>query len=239
MKITKNDYNLLKNLYPDNLEECLEKIENDYPVQYLIGNVSFYGYPIIVNEDVLIPRFETEYLVEKTIAYIHKLNINKPTILDIGTGSGCIAITLAKELKDAKISALDISKKALAIAKKNIKLNKVLIKLKKVDILNTPIKENYDVIISNPPYIALNEKVDPATKFEPQQALFANDNGLEYYKCIINNLKNIDFKICAFEIGMTQKEALCNYINNTLSNVKIDCQKDYNNKDRYLFIINE
>lgn len=239
MKITKNDYNLLKNLYPDNLEECLEKIENDYPVQYLIGNVSFYGYPIIVNEDVLIPRFETEYLVEKTIAYIHKLNINKPTILDIGTGSGCIAITLAKELKDAKITALDISKKALAIAKKNIKLNKVLIKLKKVDILNTPIKENYDVIISNPPYIALNEKVDPATKFEPQQALFANDNGLEYYKCIINNLKNIDFKICAFEIGMTQKEALCNYINNTLSNVKIDCQKDYNNKDRYLFIINE
>ena len=239
MKITKNDYNLLKNLYPDNLEECLEKIENDYPVQYLIGNVSFYGYPIIVNEDVLIPRFETEYLVEKTIAYIHKLNINKPTILDIGTGSGCIAITLAKELKDAKISALDISKKALAIAKKNIKLNKVLIKLKKVDILNTPIQENYDVIISNPPYIALNEKVDPATKFEPQQALFANDNGLEYYKYIINNLKNIDFKICAFEIGMTQKEALCNYINNTLSNVKIDCQKDYNNKDRYLFIINE
>ncbi len=239
MKITKNDYNLLKNLYPDNLEECLEKIENDYPVQYLIGNVSFYGYPIIVNEDVLIPRFETEYLVEKTIAYIHKLNINKPTILDIGTGSGCIAITLAKELKDAKITALDISKKALAIAKKNIKLNKVLIKIKKVDILNTPIKENYDVIISNPPYIALNEKVDPATKFEPQQALFANDNGLEYYKCIINNLKNIDFKICAFEIGMTQKEALCNYINNTLSNVKIDCQKDYNNKDRYLFIINE
>lgn len=239
MKITKNDYNLLKNLYPDNLEECLEKIENDYPVQYLIGNVSFYGYPIIVNEDVLIPRFETEYLVEKTIAYIHKLNINKPTILDIGTGSGCIAITLARELKDAKITALDISKKALAIAKKNIKLNKVLIKLKKVDILNTPIKENYDVIISNPPYIALNEKVDPATKFEPQQALFANDNGLEYYKCIINNLKNIDFKICAFEIGMTQKEALCNYINNTLSNVKIDCQKDYNNKDRYLFIINE
>ena len=239
MKITKNDYNLLKNLYPDNLEECLEKIENDYPVQYLIGNVSFYGYPIIVNEDVLIPRFETEYLVEKTIAYIHKLNINKPTILDIGTGSGCIAITLAKELKDAKISALDISKKALAIDKKNIKLNKVLIKIKKVDILNTPIKENYDVIISNPPYIALNEKVDPATKFEPQQALFANDNGLEYYKCIINNLKNIDFKICAFEIGMTQKEALCNYINNTLSNVKIDCQKDYNNKDRYLFIINE
>ena len=239
MKITKNDYNLLKNLYPDNLEECLEKIENDYPVQYLIGNVSFYGYPIIVNEDVLIPRFETEYLVEKTIAYIHKLNINKPTILDIGTGSGCIAITLAKELKDAKITALDISKKALAIAKKNIKLNKVLIKLKKIDILNTPIKENYDVIISNPPYIALNEKVDPATKFEPQQALFANDNGLEYYKCIINNLKNIDFKICAFEIGMTQKEALCNYINNTLSNVKIDCQKDYNNKDRYLFIINE
>lgn len=239
MKITKNDYNLLKNLYPDNLEECLKKIENDYPVQYLIGNVSFYGYPIIVNEDVLIPRFETEYLVEKTIAYIHKLNINKPTILDIGTGSGCIAITLAKELKDAKITALDISKKALAIAKKNIKLNKVLIKLKKVDILNTPIKENYDVIISNPPYIALNEKVDPATKFEPQQALFANDNGLEYYKCIINNLKNIDFKICAFEIGMTQKEALCNYINNTLSNVKIDCQKDYNNKDRYLFIINE
>lgn len=239
MKITKNDYNLLKNLYPDNLEECLEKIENDYPVQYLIGNVSFYGYPIIVNEDVLIPRFETEYLVEKTIAYIHKLNINKPTILDIGTGSGCIAITLAKELKDAKITALDISKKALAIAKKNIKLNKVLIKLKKVDILNTPIKENYDVIISNPPYIALNEKVDPATKFEPQQALFAHDNGLEYYKCIINNLKNIDFKICAFEIGMTQKEALCNYINNTLSNVKIDCQKDYNNKNRYLFIINE
>ena len=229
-ELSENDLSLIH-------EKALYRKKKKNPIQYIIGEAYFMGEYFKVTPDVLIPRDETEILVRKAIDIINENDFKD--VLDIGTGSGCIAITLAKELKDAKITALDISKKALAIAKKNIKLNKVLIKLKKVDILNTPIKENYDVIISNPPYIALNEKVDPATKFEPQQALFANDNGLEYYKCIINNLKNIDFKICAFEIGMTQKEALCNYINNTLSNVKIDCQKDYNNKDRYLFIINE
>lgn len=239
MKITKNDYNLLKELYPHSLDKCLKKINNNYPVQYLIGNVSFYGYPIIVNKNVLIPRFETEYLVEKTINYIKKLNIKKAKIFEIGTGSGCISIALAKNLPDSNITAIDISYKALKVAKKNKKNNNVVIKLIKKDIFKTKIPNNYDVIISNPPYIAYNEEVDDSTKYEPQKALFAPDNGLAFYKKIINDLKEINFKLCAFEIGMTQKESLINYIKKTLPNITVECQKDYNNRDRYLFIINE
>ena len=97
----------------------IKKIENDYPVQYIIGNVNFYGNDIIVNKNVLIPRFETEYLVEKTINYIKKLKMNNPKILDLCTGSGVIGLTLKKELSDSIVTLSDISIKALRVAKKN------------------------------------------------------------------------------------------------------------------------
>ena len=94
--VTENDWKLLKAKYK-NLNRIIKKIENNYPVQYLIGYVNFYGYNIKVNKNVLIPRFETETLVEKTINYIKKLHINNPSIMELGTGSGCISIVLKKE----------------------------------------------------------------------------------------------------------------------------------------------
>ena len=111
--ISNTDYELLKKLYPNNMDEIIKKINNDYPIQYLIGDVDFYGYTIKVDERALIPRFETEGLVDNLIKLI-KTQTNYPAlkILEIGTGSGCIAITLSKEL-DTTVDALDISKDAI------------------------------------------------------------------------------------------------------------------------------
>ena len=125
--ITTNDWKLLKAKYK-NLNKVVKKINKNYPVQYLIGNVNFYGYNINVNKNVLIPRFETETLVEKTIEYIKKLKLENGSLIDLGTGSGCISIVLKKELETLNITGLDISNKSLKNARKNEKNNKEDIK---------------------------------------------------------------------------------------------------------------
>ena len=224
-----------------NIEEDYKKLKNEnYPIQYLIGYVDFYGNKINVNNNVLIPRYETEYLVEKTINYSKKIFNKKIKILDIGTGSGCIAISLAKEL-NSEVTAIDISKKALEVAVENAKENNVNINFKENDMLNG-INEKYDLIISNPPYIDKNEEImDMVDKYEPHTALYADNNGLFYYEEILKNIKkNINDKfLIAFEIGYTQGEAICSIINKYLANVKISIEKDLSNKDRYIFITNE
>lgn len=235
MEITKTDEKLLKEKY-QNDTSYLDKLKDNYPVQYLIGDVSFCGYKIKVNENVLIPRFETEYLVDKTYKLIKKLNLTSPTILDIGTGSGCIAISLKKLLPTSIVTALDISESALKVAQENAQLNNVNITFLNQDILNTSISD-YDVIISNPPYIAHDEEVAPEVKYEPSLALYAKDSGLEFYKKIVDNLRLINFKICAFEIGATQREKIVNYVKEHLPDYKVICEKDYNNLDRYVFIM--
>ena len=235
MEITKTDEKILKEKYQSDTS-YLEKLKDNYPVQYLIGDVSFCGYPIKVNENVLIPRFETEYLVDKTYKLIEKLNLTSPTILDIGTGSGCMAISLKKLLPTSIVTALDISEEALKMAKENAKLNNVDITFLNQDILNTKITD-YDVIISNPPYIAYDEEVAPEVKYEPSLALYAHDSGLEFYKKIVDNLHLINFKLCALEIGATQREKIVNYVKEHLPDYKVACEKDYNNLDRYVFII--
>ena len=234
MEISRLDKELLEKKYPNDTS-YLDRLKDNYPVQYLIGDVSFCGYPIEVNENVLIPRFETEYLVDKTFKLIQKLNIYSPTILDIGTGSGCIAISLKKLILDSKVTALDISTKALEVAKSNAKLNNVTITFLNQDILSTKISD-YDVIISNPPYIAYDEEVASEVKYEPSLALYASDSGLEFYKKIVDNLKLIHFKLCAFEIGATQKAKIINYVKENLPNYQVICEKDFNNLDRYIFI---
>lgn len=234
MEISRLDKELLEKKYPNDAS-YLDKLKDNYPVQYLIGDISFCGYPIEVNENVLIPRFETEYLVDKTSKLIQKLNITSPTILDIGTGSGCIAISLKKLIPDSKVTALDISTKALEVAKSNAKFNNVTITFLNQDILSNKISD-YDVIISNPPYIAYDEEVAPEVKYEPSLALYANDSGLEFYKKIVDNLKLIHFKLCAFEIGATQKEKIINYVKKNLPDYQVICEKDFNNLDRYIFI---
>ena len=238
--ITKNDWNLLIKKYPQNIEDILNRINNNYPIQYLIGNVNFYGYQINVDESVLIPRFETELLVEKTINLMKKYNFIKPTIIDLCTGSGCIAIALKKEIPASKIIAVDNSKKALQKALENITLNNVDINTKQIDILKEELSGKYDVIISNPPYVDKKEIVDPSTKYEPQNAIFADNNGLIFYERIAKISKQIlnNKGIIALEIGYNQKEDIINIFKEIYPNSIIYGEKDYNNFDRYIFILN-
>ena len=227
---------LKKYLPKDKLKQGIQKLKEGKPVQYIIGNVDFYNVNLLVNENVLIPRFETEYLVEKTINYAK--NLKEPLdILDIGTGSGAIAITLAKHL-NSNVLATDISKEALKIAEENAKRNNVKINFKQSDILKN-IQGKFDIIISNPPYIAKDEKIDPLVKNnEPHIALYADNNGLYFYEEILKNIKPHlkEKSIIAFEIGMTQSEEVTKIANKYLPKAKIITEKDLAQKNRYIFI---
>jgi release factor glutamine methyltransferase len=227
----------LEKYYKGNIEDALKLLEEGIPVQYIVGNVNFYGYTFNVNKNVLIPRFETEELVEKTINYI-KEYFKNPKIVDIGTGSGAIAITLKKEI-NCNVTACDISKDALNIAKENSKQNNVNINFVESDIFSN-INDKYDIIISNPPYISKNEEImDSVDKYEPHLALYAEDNGLYFYKRIIKESKKYlkDKFIIAFEIGYWQSQFIKNIINDYYEDVIVKIEKDLSGKDRYIFII--
>ena len=229
------DWQLLKELYQNNLDFALTKIKENYPVQYLIGYVDFYNTKILVNENVLIPRFETELLVEKTLKILKTKNIT--TLIDICTGSGAIAIALKKHL-NLNIDACDINEKALKMAKHNAKQNKTDINFFKLDILTETPKKKYDCIISNPPYVSYNEYTSPETKYEPKLALFANNEGLEFYERILSIAPSILNKngLIAFEIGATQAEDIKKIALSHFPNSKITIEKDYNNYERFIFI---
>lgn len=216
-----------------------KKLNKQIPIQQILKEAYFYNRKFYINKNVLIPRPETEELVNQTIKLIKKL-ATKPKILDIGTGSGVIAITLEKELKNVEITATDISKKALKVAKTNQKIHKTNIKFYKTN-LYQGIKEKFDIIISNPPYIDKNSKtIEPQVKQnEPHLALFAEEQGLFYYKEIIKNIKQIikTNHIIAFEIGENQGNKIKQIIKKELPQDKIIIKKDYNNHDRYIFSI--
>ena len=234
--ITNTDWKLLKEKYPDNIVEVLDKLEAHYPVQYLIGNVEFLNTIIHVDERVLIPRFETELLVEKTIQKLKKMKLENPNILELGTGSGCISIALKKNI-DCKVSAVDISEDAIEVARENATLNKVSIDFKVQDMLNINY-EGYDLIISNPPYVSETEPVGKETQYEPQNALFAKEKGLFFYQEIIKKISELSTKpkLIAFEIGMTQGNELLEFSKKHLSTMTPSIEKDLTGRDRYLFI---
>ena len=233
------DIEYLKRYLPkDKLEAGLKELREGKPVQYIVGNVDFYDVNLLVNENVLIPRFETETLVEKTINYAKELT-EPLDILDIGTGSGAIAITLAKHLS-CHVLATDISKEALEIAKINSKRNNVQIEFKQSDILKN-VQGKFDIIISNPPYIAKDEVIDDLVKDnEPHLALYAEEDGLYFYRNILENVKPFlkEKSLIAFEIGMTQSAAITKIAQNYLPHAKIITEKDLTGKDRYIFIFN-
>ena len=237
--ISFKDWELLKEKYFDNLEEVLDEIKNGYPIQYLIGNVYFYNSLIDVDKSVLIPRPETEFLVEKIIKLANEKFNKKINIIDLGTGSGCIAIALKKSL-NADVWGIDVSAQALDVAKNNAKINELEINFINADMIN-PLTNNYDIIISNPPYIGENDYVDESVKkYEPNIALFANDNGMYFYKKIIsNNINRLNKNgFMAFEIGDNQKKDLEKIlISLNVSNFKFE--QDLTGRDRYLFIFNE
>jgi len=230
---------LKKYLKPSLLNEGIERLNNGEPVQYIVGNVDFYGYIFEVNKNVLIPRFETEELIDKTTKYLENFD-KKIDIVDLGTGSGCIAVTLKKIYQEANVDAVDISKDALSIAKINAENNNANINFYLGDMLN-PLNKKYDLIISNPPYIMYDEEIMEIVKNnEPHLALYADDNGIKFYKEIIKNAKNYlkENSIIAFEIGSTQGLMVKEYANKYFPNANIIIEKDIQNNDRFVFIIN-
>lgn len=234
------DIEYLKKYLPSELfEEGLEKLQKGLPVQYIVGSTNFYGYEIKVNENVLIPRFETEELVEKTIGYIKKLFNGKIQIVDLGTGSGCISIALKKEI-DASITAVDISKKALEVAKENALKNDVSIEFLQGNMLE-PLNKRYDVIISNPPYIGETEEImDIVKNNEPKEALYAPNDGLYFYEIILKDAHKYlkDKFLIAFEIGYKQADKIKKIVLKYFDNSKIIVEKDLQGRDRFIFIYN-
>ena len=208
-----------------------EKIKLKMPLQYAIGEWNFYGRDFIVNENVLIPRPETELLVEEIL----KENLDNKKILDIGTGSGAIAISLDLENKSkAKVYASDISEKAINVAKENAqRLNA------KIDFIHSDLFENinekFDIIVSNPPYLSEEEydEVDEVLYFEPQNALIGGEKGYEIYEKIIEQAKDYfteEGKIF-LEIGYRQADIVSSLLlKNGYNNIKVI--QDYNRLDR-------
>ena len=224
----KNDEIILSNLNVDNIDivkfkSYLQKRINRQPIAKIIKNKPFWKNDFYVNNFVLDPRPETELIIEEALSIYKNKNL-KLKILDIGTGSGCIAISLAKEFKNAFITAIDISKEALEVAEKNLKIhncnNNVLLKM--VDFKN--INTKFDLIVSNPPYLTNNQfhNADPEVKnFEPKLALIGGDDGLKFYREYSNNLQNLMHKYSNFicEIGINQRE---------------DCEEIFKNSGLYI-----
>ena len=181
-------------------ESVLSELKKEKPIQYILGETEFYGLPFLVNENTLIPRPETEELVEWIIKSTkYEIQSTKLRILDIGTGSGCIAISLAKNFPNAEVSAIDVSEKALATAKINAEINKVEVSFINVDILkindlvelptsNFQLPTQFDIIVSNPPYVRNLEKAEIKSnvlEYEPHLALFVEDtDALLFYRKI-------------------------------------------------------
>ena len=229
------DIEYLKKYYDGPLEEALKELEKGKPVQYIVGNVDFFGINLKVNENVLIPRFETEELVDKVINYSKIFN-KKLKVVDIGTGSGAIAITLKKKL-NAELTATDISNEALEVAKENALINNVQIDFKLGNLLE-PLNEKYDILVSNPPYIAYDEEIMEIVKNnEPHLALYAANNGLYCYEEILKNVKNYlnEKALIAFEIGEKQGEAL-RELSLKYLNIEAKIEKDLQGRDRFAFI---
>ena len=166
-----------------NIISIVKRLQKGEPIQYILGVTEFYGLDFKVTSSVLIPRPETEELVEWILLETKQLN---PHILDVGTGSGCIAITLSKKMKYATVDAWDVSAEALEVAKENAKANNVSIKFSKIDVLaHQDLDKRFDIIVSNPPYILESEKKVMSKNvldFEPHQALFvSNHDALIFY----------------------------------------------------------
>ena len=232
---------LKKYLSEEKLEAGLKRLENGEPVQYIVGNVDFYGLTMNVNPCVLIPRFETEELVSRTINYIKEYFDKPVSIVDLGTGSGCIAITLKTKLPQCSVSAVDISNDALKVAKENATNNNAEINFYHGSMLE-PLTQKYDVIISNPPYISKNEEIMNIVKNnEPNIALYADNEGLEHYENILSNARQYvnEKSLIAFEIGWWQGEKIIQLAKTYFPNSYISLEQDLQEKDRFVFIFNK
>ena len=221
----------------------VEAVEKGKPLQYVIGNVNFYGEKFIVNENVLIPRFETEELVDYTARFTFELFHEPVDIIDLGCGSGVIGLTLEKRFPTASVDLVDISSDALKVAEQNRDNLGLHANLIHSDMWkNIPANKKYDVVVSNPPYIKTNEEIEDIVKNnEPHLALYAGDDGLDCYRKIFEGIKSHlkDKFLITLEIGYTQAEDIKEIVNTYLDNVNIYVRKDMSKKDRYIIIMNK
>jgi release factor glutamine methyltransferase len=232
--------NQLTEIQFERLKTILTRLKNNEPVQYVLKKTVFFDLDFFVAPGVLIPRQETEELIDWIIKDADaEKSIN---ILDIGTGSGCIAISLAANLQMAKVQAYDISERALEIAQKNASINKLAVKFLKVDILKqqqTTENQKFDIIVSNPPYVLKKEKelIDKnVLDYEPELALFVEDNDPLLFYIAITNYANLNLSKegkLYFEINETYGKEVKNLLlENGFKNVEL--RKDLNGKDRMI-----
>jgi release factor glutamine methyltransferase len=226
----------------EKIKSIVLRLKNNEPIQYIIGETEFYGLKLKVNSSVLIPRPETEELVE----WVVKTELSENCkVLDIGTGSGCIAIAIKSHLKNADVSGIDISPEALEIARLNALENKLGINFFCADIFNLKEMEGekYDVIVSNPPYVRESEKVlmhSNVLNYEPETALFVSDNDpLKFYRAIANFAKISLFKNgrLFFEINESQSTEMVELLSGVgFKNIEI--REDINGKSRMVSCLN-
>lgn len=232
---TNSQINIDISLEQENLIlQKIKQLNNGKPLAYVLNWTPFYNCKFFIDENVLIPRFETELLVEKIIKYANNLNQNLH-ILDLCSGSGCIGITLQKNL-NCKVDVVELSENACKIIKKNANINNSTIKIIKSNMFDK-ISQKYDIIVSNPPYIPTSdiETLDPSVKnFEPKLALDGGPDGLDFYRIIAKNsfkfLKN-DGKLF-LEIGFNQANAIKKLLEPNFFDINI--YKDLSGKDRFI-----
>ena len=220
-------------------KKLISELKTGKPYQQILGYTEFYGLKFFVDEFVLIPRPETEELLELTISEIQKRNLKNTKILDIGTGSGIIPIVLKNKLPQAKVSAIDFSEKALKTAKKNADFHNLDINFIHQNYLQENLSEVYDVIISNPPYIGMDEEseiADSVKEFEPKMALFSpTSNALIFYEKIAEDCKNhlAENGMVFLEINQKLGEETKALFTDVLSEVYL--VKDISGNDRFVW----
>lgn len=218
------------------LRDLLKRRARGEPLQYLLGNQPFRKAELRVDSRVLIPRPETEQLVDLILAA--ECAAGPLTVLDGGTGSGCIAISLAQELPDCTVKAVDIHPAALELARENAASNGVAdrIRFRRIDLLRDTLAEPVDVFVSNPPYVSPsdNGRLQPELSWEPQDALYANDNGLLFYRHYARTLAGLlkPGGRFYFEIGETQAEELLTMYHGIAEQVQV--HQDLAGRDRFI-----
>ena len=216
-------------------------IKEDVPLSHLVGFEYFYDRKFKVTKDVLSPRMETEELIYKVIEYVKASNKNNFKILDLCTGSGIIAITLKKELSQFSIDVVtsDISEEAIKVAKENAQVHEATIKFIQSDIFDN-IADKFDIIVSNPPYIDRKDEVtmqDNVLKYDPHLALFAEEEGMYFYRKIIEQANDYlnENGVIFFEIGYDQKDKIIKLAD--LNGYSAEVYKDINGRDRMAFLV--
>lgn len=226
----------------NNLIALIHQREVRYPLQYIFGEWDFYGRSYYVGPGVLVPRADTETLIEVALDYLK--TADNPAILDLCAGSGCIGITIAREKENSSVTLLEKHKEALSYAEKNITRNNAEnAKAVLGDVFSSDeADKKYDLIVSNPPYIPENEMKDisPETKYEPETALLAEDGGMEFYKAIINNYTNSlkSGGMMVFEVGIGESQKVAELLKES-GYKNIEIKKDLNNIERAVSGIKE